>query len=117
MRVLSEVRKYFANAFIIAELGKCAKSRHDQNQIWVRMVQPALWLAIYGLAMSKLNAMSANIPARPDLSAVHDTGCPGPIRPLCRHLFRVINVVWERDLGLLNNITVHPGFPLLDYSG
>jgi len=27
------------------------------------MVQPALWLAIYGLAMSKLNAMSANIPA------------------------------------------------------
>ena len=62
MRALSEVRKYFANALIIAEL-ELRKIRHDQTQIWVRMVQPALWLAIYGLAMTKLQAMNSNIPA------------------------------------------------------
>ena len=61
MRVLNEVRKYFSSAIIIAEL-ELRKIRHDQTQIWVRMVQPALWLAIYGLTMSKLSAMSAYIP-------------------------------------------------------
>ena len=77
MRVLSEVRKYFANAFIIAEL-ELRKIRHDQTQIWVRMVQPALWLAIYGLTMSKISAMTAYIPKRTPSSAARESFSPSP---------------------------------------
>jgi ABC-2 type transport system permease protein len=106
MKVFSEVRKYFANALIIAEL-EMRKIRHDQTQIWVRMVQPALWLAIYGLAMSKLNAMSANIPA--GLTYLQFM-TPGVLAQsaLFVAIFFGINVVWERDLGLLNKLLSTP---------
>ena len=61
MNLLNMVRKYFSDAIIIAEL-ELRKIRHDQTQVWVRVVQPALWLAIYGLTMTKISALSAYIP-------------------------------------------------------
>jgi hypothetical protein len=39
MKALNAARKYFGNALIIAEL-ELRKIRHDQTQIWIRMIQP-----------------------------------------------------------------------------
>ena len=105
MRAFSAVKKYFANALIIAEL-ELRKIRHDQTQIWVRMVQPALWLAIYGLTMSKLG-MNTYIPA--GLSYLQFM-TPGVLAQsaLFVAIFFGINVVWERDLGLLNKLLSTP---------
>jgi ABC-2 type transport system permease protein len=105
MRAFSAVKKYFANALIIAEL-ELRKIRHDQTQIWVRMVQPALWLAIYGLTMSKLG-VNTYIPA--GLSYLQFM-TPGVLAQsaLFVAIFFGINVVWERDLGLLNKLLSTP---------
>jgi ABC-2 type transport system permease protein len=105
MRALKAVNKYFSNAFIITEL-ELRKIRHDQTQIWVRMVQPALWLAIYGLTMSKLG-ISTYIPS--GLSYLQFM-TPGVLAQsaLFVAIFFGINVVWERDLGLLNKLLSTP---------
>ena len=105
MSILNAVRKYFSSAIIIAEL-ELRKIRHDQTQIWVRMVQPALWLAIYGLTMSKLG-MNTFIPA--GLSYLQFM-TPGVLAQsaLFVAIFFGINVVWERDLGLLNKLLSTP---------
>jgi ABC-2 type transport system permease protein len=106
MRALKEIRKYFSNALIIAEL-ELRKIRHDQTQVWVRMVQPALWLAIYGLTMSKISAMSQYIPK--NLTYLQFM-TPGVLAQsgLFVAIFFGINVVWERDLGLLNKLLSTP---------
>jgi ABC-2 type transport system permease protein len=105
MRALKAIRKYFSNALIITEL-ELRKIRHDQTQIWVRMVQPALWLAIYGLTMSNLG-VSTFIPA--GLSYLQFM-TPGVLAQsaLFVAIFFGINVVWERDLGLLNKLLSTP---------
>ena len=106
MKVLHTIRKFFSNALIIAEL-ELRKIRHDQTQVWLRMVQPAIWLAIYGLTMSKLNAMSQYIPG--NLSYLQFM-TPGVLAQsaLFVAIFFGINVVWERDLGLLNKLLSTP---------
>ena len=106
MRALKEIRKYFSNALIIAEL-ELRKIRHDQTQVWVRMVQPALWLAIYGLTISKISAMSQYIPK--NLTYLQFM-TPGVLAQsgLFVAIFFGINVVWERDLGLLNKLLSTP---------
>jgi len=106
MRALNAAKKYLGNSFIIAEL-ELRKIRHDQTQIWVRMVQPALWLAIYGLTMSKLSGISAFIPK--NLTYLQFM-TPGVLAQsaLFVAIFFGINVVWERDLGLLNKLLSTP---------
>jgi ABC-2 type transport system permease protein len=106
MSILNTIKKYVSNAIIIAEL-ELRKIRHDQTQIWVRMVQPALWLAIYGLTMSKISALSAYIPK--NLTYLQFM-TPGVLAQsaLFVAIFFGINVVWERDLGLLNKLLSTP---------
>jgi ABC-2 type transport system permease protein len=71
------------------------------------MVQPALWLAIYGLTMNKLSVMSAYIPK--NLTYLQFM-TPGVLAQsaLFVAIFFGINVVWERDLGLLNKLLSTP---------
>jgi len=106
MNVLKTMGKFFYNAFTIAEL-EVRKIRHDQTQIWMRMVQPALWLIIYGETMSKLNAMNSSIPS--GLTYLQFM-TPGVLAQsaLFVAIFFGINVVWERDLGLLNKLLSTP---------
>jgi ABC-2 type transport system permease protein len=104
--MLRAVKKFFSDAFIITEL-ELRKIRHDQTQVWMRMVQPALWLAIYGLTMTKLSVMSQYIPS--NLTYLQFM-TPGVLAQsaLFVAIFFGINVVWERDLGLLNKLLSTP---------
>ena len=106
MKTINAMSKFFYNALTIAEL-EIRKIRHDQTQVWMRMIQPALWLIIYCETMSKLNAMNSAIPA--NLTYLQFM-TPGVLAQsaLFVAIFFGINVVWERDLGLLNKLLSTP---------
>lgn len=112
MSLGTTIKKSTSSAFIIAEL-ELRKIRHDQSQVWIRLVQPALWLAVYGLTMSKISAMTPFIPK--GLTYLQFM-TPGVLAQsaLFVAIFFGINVVWERDLGLWPNFFRHrhPGHRL-----
>lgn len=88
-------------AFAIVELQKL---QHDRTELITRMVQPALWLAIFGTTFSKLHVI--------------DTGpvsylaflAPGIIAQsaLFISIFYGIQIIWDRDAGVLAKLMVTP---------
>lgn len=97
------LKKYFSSALVIAEL-ELRKIKHDQTQIWMRTAQPALWLLIYGTTLSKIRAIpTGNLTYLQFMT-------PGILAQsaLMVAIFFGINVVWERDVGLLNKLLSTP---------
>jgi ABC-2 type transport system permease protein len=97
------LKKYFSSALVITEL-ELRKIRHDQTQIWLRIIQPALWLAIFGVTFSKIRAIpTGNLTYLQFMT-------PGVLAQsvLFVAIFYGITVVWERDLGLLNKLLSTP---------
>jgi len=106
MNIFRALGKYIKSVLVIAEL-ELRKIRHDQTQIWIRTVQPALWLAIYGYTMSNISALSKYLPA--NISYLQFM-TPGILAQsvLFVAIFFGITVVWERDLGLINKLLSTP---------
>ena len=87
--------------FALVELQKL---RHDRTELLTRMVQPALWLLIFGQTFSRLH--------------VFDTGpvpylaflAPGIIAQsaLFISIFYGIQIIWDRDAGILAKLMVTP---------
>ncbi len=96
-------KRYIANIFILAEF-ELRKIRHDSSQIWLRSVQPALWLLVFGTVFSAIRA----IPTGPFTYLQFMT--PGVLAQSVMFvaIFYGITVVWERDLGLLNKLLSTP---------
>jgi ABC-2 type transport system permease protein len=97
------LKKYFSSALVITEL-ELRKIRHDQTQIWLRVSQPALWLAVFGVTFSKIRAIpTGNLTYLQFMT-------PGVLAQsvLFVAIFYGITVVWERDLGLLNKLLSTP---------
>jgi ABC-2 type transport system permease protein len=97
------LKKYFSSALVITEL-ELRKIRHDQTQIWLRIIQPALWLAVFGVTFSKIRAIpTGNLTYLQFMT-------PGVLAQsvLFVAIFYGITVVWERDLGLLNKLLSTP---------
>jgi ABC-2 type transport system permease protein len=97
------LKKYFSSALVITEL-ELRKIKHDQTQIWLRVVQPALWLAVFGVTFSKIRAIpTGNLTYLQFMT-------PGVLAQsvLFVAIFYGITVVWERDLGLLNKLLSTP---------
>jgi ABC-2 type transport system permease protein len=97
------LKKYFSSALVITEL-ELRKIRHDQTQIWLRIVQPALWLTVFGVTFSKIRAIpTGNLTYLQFMT-------PGVLAQsvLFVAIFYGITVVWERDLGLLNKLLSTP---------
>lgn len=88
-------------AFALVELQKLS---HDRSELLTRMVQPALWLLIFGQTFSRLHVI--------------DTGdveylaflAPGIIAQsaLFISIFYGIQIVWDRDAGILAKLMVTP---------
>ena len=80
------------------------KLRHDRTELLTRMVQPALWLLIFGTTFNRLHVM--------------DTGpvsylaflAPGIIAQsaLFISIFYGIQIIWDRDAGILAKLMVAP---------
>ncbi len=100
---LSRLGRYITSALTLTEL-ELRKIRHDQTQLWVRLIQPALWLLVFGNAMGRLRVINTgNYTYLQYLT-------PGVLAQSVMFvaIFYGINVVWERDLGQLNKLLSTP---------
>jgi ABC-2 type transport system permease protein len=87
--------------FCLVELQKL---RHDRTELLTRMVQPVLWLVIFGEAFTRVRA----IPTGP--VPYLDYLAPGIIAQsaLFVSIFYGIQIIWERDAGVLTKLLVTP---------
>lgn len=80
------------------------KLRHDPSELLTRMIQPAIWLLIFGQAMAKTKAIPTGSLSYLDYIA------PGILAQsiLFISIFFGIALIWERDMGVLHKILVTP---------
>lgn len=80
------------------------KLRHDPSELFTRMIQPAMWLLIFGQAMANVRAIPTGSLSYLDFIA------PGILAQsiLFMAIFFGIAVIWERDMGILQKILVSP---------
>jgi len=81
------------------------KIRHDRTELYTRAIQPALWLLIYGEVFTRIHAIPTpkGIPYLAYLS-------PGILAQsaLFIAIFYGIQIIWERDAGVLTKLMVTP---------
>jgi ABC-2 type transport system permease protein len=85
-------------------LAELWKIRHDRTEIYTRAIQPALWLLIYGETFNRLRAIpTGNIPYLAYLA-------PGIMAQsaLFIAIFYGIQIIWERDAGVLTKLMATP---------
>lgn len=88
-------------AMCVVELQKL---RHDRTELYTRAVQPALWLLIFGETFTRLKAIpTGGIP-------YVDYLAPGIIAQSAMFIaiFYGIQIIWERDAGILTKLLVTP---------
>ena len=97
------IKRYLSSVLTVTEL-ELRKIRHDQSQIWLRVIQPALWLTVFGVTFSKIRAIPTG-----DFTYLQFM-TPGILAQsvIFVAIFYGIIVVWERDLGLLNKLLATP---------
>src|SRR5580765_7064131 len=87
--------------FCLVELQKI---RHDRSELVTRAVQPVLWLLIFGTTFSRLHAIPTNGVPYLDFLA------PGIMAQSTMFvaIFYGIQIIWERDAGVLSKLMVTP---------
>lgn len=87
-------------AFCVVE---CQKLAHDKSELITRTIQPLLWLVIFGTTMSQIKAIDTEIPYL-------DFITPGILAQstLFVSVFYGIQVIWERDAGILAKLLATP---------
>jgi ABC-2 type transport system permease protein len=87
--------------FCIVELQKLS---HDRKELFTRAVQPLLWLLIFGETFNRLHAIPTGSVPYLDFLA------PGIIAQsgLFVAIFYGIQIIWERDAGVLIKLLVTP---------
>lgn len=81
------------------------KIRHDRTELFTRAVQPVLWLVIFGETFNRIHAIPTprHIPYLSYLA-------PGIVAQsgLFLAIFYGIQIIWERDAGVLTKLLVTP---------
>jgi ABC-2 type transport system permease protein len=81
------------------------KIRHDRTELYTRAIQPALWLLIFGETFTRIHAIPTpgGIPYLAYLA-------PGILAQsaLFIAIFYGIQIIWERDSGVLTKLMVTP---------
>ena len=99
------VRVLFARmgALCLVELQKL---RHDRSELYTRAIQPTLWLVIFGQTFTRLKA----IPTGDENLPYIDFLAPGVLAQsaLFISIFYGIQIIWERDAGVLAKLLVTP---------
>ncbi len=80
------------------------KLRHDRSELVTRSIQPVLWLLIFGTTFSRIRAIPTG--GFPYL----DFLAPGIIAQSAMFvaIFYGIQIIWERDAGVLTKLLVTP---------
>jgi ABC-2 type transport system permease protein len=81
------------------------KIRHDRTELYTRAIQPALWLLIFGETFTRIHA----IPTPGGLPYLAYLA-PGILAQstLFIAIFYGIQIIWERDAGVLTKLMVTP---------
>ncbi len=95
--------KFLQTMFTLAEF-ELRKLRHDSSEIFIRGVQPALWLLVFGTIFTGLKAIDTGVYTYLQFLT------PGVLSQSVMFVavFYGIMLVWERDLGLLNKLLSTP---------
>ncbi len=95
--------KFTESSLTIAEM-EARKIKHDSTELWTRLVQPALWLLVFGEVFTKIRAIPTGQFTYLQFLA------PGVLAQsvLFVAIFYGITVVWERDVGLLTKLLSTP---------
>lgn len=98
-----KVIRLFTDIFTITEF-EMRKIWHDSSQVFIRAIQPILWLLVFGQVMSKIRVI--------------DTGnysyleflTPGVLAQsvIFVAIFYGFNMVMDRDMGLLHKLLSTP---------
>ena len=85
-------------------LVELVKIRHDRSELYTRAVQPALWLLIFGETFTRIHAIPTGRLPYLDYLA------PGIMAQsaLFIAIFYGIQLIWERDFGILTKLLVTP---------
>ena len=100
---MTALQRSISSAFTIAEM-EARKIRHDTTELWMRTVQPALWLLIFGEVFNTIRGIA------PGGFSYMQYIAPGVLAQsvLFVAIFYGINIVWERDVGLLTKLLSTP---------
>jgi ABC-2 type transport system permease protein len=100
---MSDLQRSISSAFTIAEM-EARKIRHDSTELWMRTVQPALWLLIFGEVFNAIRGLA------PGGISYTQYIAPGVLAQsvLFVAIFYGITIVWERDVGLLTKLLSTP---------
>ena len=101
--LINPFTSFVEKTFVIAEF-ELRKLRHDFTELITRALQPALWLLIFGQVFARSGAMpTGNVPYL-------DFIAPGILAQsvLFVAIFYGINVIWERDLGIVQKFLASP---------
>jgi ABC-2 type transport system permease protein len=95
--------RYVQSALTIAEM-EARKIRHDSTELWTRLVQPALWLLVFGEVFNQIRGLA------PGGLSYMQFITPGVLAQsvLFVAIFYGITIVWERDVGLLTKLLSTP---------
>jgi len=80
------------------------KLSHDRSELVTRAIQPALWLLVFGETFTRIRAIpTGNVPYLDFLA-------PGILAQsaLFISIFYGIQIIWERDAGVLTKLLVTP---------
>jgi ABC-2 type transport system permease protein len=102
-------RRFGFAGLVVARAGtmclvELQKLRHDRTELITRAIQPALWLLIFGETFTRLRAIpTGNVPYLDYLA-------PGILAQsaLFISIFYGIQIIWERDAGVLAKLLVTP---------
>ncbi len=94
---------WLKNISVMIEL-ELRRIRHDKTELYIRAVQPILWLIVYGPIMSATRAVeTGGFPYTAYITPgvlIHST--------VFISIFSGLQVVWERESGILKRLLVTP---------
>ncbi|MDG7016312.1 MAG: ABC transporter permease, partial [Nitrososphaerota archaeon] len=99
----SFLHRFITSAVVVAEM-EARKIRHASSELWIRGIQPALWLLVFGSALAGVRDIA------PSQFSYIQFITPGILSQsvLFIAIFYGVTLVWERDLGLLNKLLATP---------
>jgi ABC-2 type transport system permease protein len=97
--------RFLYSSVAVAEM-EARKLRHDSTELWTRVVQPALWLLIFGTTFNSIRALHLVGGNTSYLQFI----TPGILAQsvLFIAIFYGITVVWERDVGIFTKLLSTP---------
>ena len=101
----NQIARFASSVLTLGEM-EARKIRHDSTELWMRAIQPALWLTIFGTILGAVRGLTQFTNGYSYTQFI----APGVLAQsvLFVAIFYGILIVWERDFGLLTKLLSTP---------